>query len=106
MLHFDQYLPLDDVNRKALQVGALGVHALSIRRVELPSVRCAGEQSAVELTFHQRSALMGTVPLIGVELPVDLEKQDGRITCAEALHLAVPKPVGAANLDGACVVSF
>src|ERR1700722_7767287 len=49
---------------------------------------------------------MRTVPLIGVELPVDLEKQDGRITCAEALHLAVPKVVGAANLDGAYVPSF
>src|SRR5258708_36044816 len=49
---------------------------------------------------------MRTVPLIGAELSVDLEKQDGRITCAEALHLAVPKLVGAANLDGANVPSF
>ncbi len=41
-LHFDQYLPLNDMNGKALQAGAPGIHALAIRGVELPSVRGAG----------------------------------------------------------------
>jgi hypothetical protein len=40
--HFDQYLPLNDMNRKALQVGALGLPALSIRSFEFPSVRRPG----------------------------------------------------------------
>ena len=82
-------------------MGALGVHALSIRRVELPSLRGAGQKSAFELTFRQRSALMRTVPLIGMELPIDLEEQDGRIARAEALHLAVPELVRVTNLDDA-----
>src|ERR1700722_12452178 len=91
---------------KALQAGTLRIDALSIRSVELPSMRSAGYKSAIELTFRQRRPLMRTVPLIGVELAVDLEEQDGRIARAEALHLAVPKLVGTANLDGANVPSF
>src|ERR1700691_2752872 len=105
-LNFDQYLLLNDMYGKALQAGTLWIDALSIRGVELPSVRSAGYKSAIELTFRQRRALMRTVPLIGVEPAVDLEEQDGRIARAEALHLAVPKLVGAANLDGAGMLSF
>src|SRR5882757_7548288 len=44
---------------------------------------------------------MRTVPLIGMELPVDLEEQNGRIARAETVHLPVPQLIRATYLDNA-----